>query len=84
MQPGGAAARHIPINAIERSLRMVIENGRLGYFLFDEGAGRGHKFLNRVCRALNDLPGAQKILASEQVSSRFIQAVLGGVADPGT
>jgi len=80
----GARSRHIPANAIERSLRMVIENGRLGYFLFDEGAGRGHKFLNQVCRTLNDLPGAQKILASEQVSSRFIKAVLGGVADPGT
>ena len=76
--------RHVPANAMERSLRMVIESGRLGYFLFDEGAGRGHKFLNRVCRTLNDLPGAQKILASEQVSSRFLKAVLGGVADPGT
>ena len=76
--------RHIPANAMERSLRMVIENGRLGYFLFDEGAGRGHKFLNRVCRVLNDLPGAQKILASEQVSSRFLKSVLGGVKDPGT
>lgn len=80
----GGNPRHIPANAIERSLRMVIENGRLGYFLFDEGAGRGHKFLNKVCRALNDLPGAQKILASEQVSSRFLKAVLGTVPDPGT
>jgi Pyruvate/2-oxoacid:ferredoxin oxidoreductase delta subunit len=80
----GGNQRHIPANAIERSLRSVIENGRLGYFLFDEGAGRGHKFLNRVCRTLNDLPGAQKVLASEQVSSRFLKAVLSGVRDPGT
>lgn len=83
MEPTGNR-RHIPANAMERSLRMVIENGRLGYFLFDEGAGRGHKFLNRVCRTLNDLPGAQKVLASEQVSSRFLRAVLGNVSDPGT
>ena len=83
MEAGGHS-RHIPANAIERSLRTVIENGRLGYFLFDEGAGRGHKFLNRVCRALNDLPGAQKILASEQVSSRFLRAAMGTVADPGS
>jgi ferredoxin len=80
----GGARRHIPANAVERSLRSVIETGRLGYFLFDEGAGRGHRFLNRVCRALNDLPGTQKILASEQVSSRFLRSVLGQVGDTGS
>lgn len=80
----GGARRHIPADAVERSLRTVIENGRLGYFLFDEGAGRGHRFLNRVCRALNNLPGAQKALASEQVTSRFLRAALGGVSDPGS
>ncbi|MBU8871438.1 MAG: 4Fe-4S binding protein [Gemmatimonadales bacterium] len=83
MVPSGVTP-HIPINALERALRMVIEHGRLSHFLFDEGAGRGHKFLNRVCQALNDLPLSQKILASEQVQSRFVRALLGPVRDPGT
>lgn len=81
MVPSGRKP-HIPENAIERALRQVIEHGRLAHFLFDEGAGRGHRFLNRVCRALNDLPPVQKLLAREQVQSRFVRALLAGRAAP--
>ena len=72
----------VPRNAVERSIRMAIERGRLAHFIFDEGAGRGSRFLNRVLRALTSLPGAQRLLASEQVSSRFVRAVLSRAKDP--
>ena len=75
---------YIPHDAVERALRQVIQHGRLSHFLFDEGAGRGHRFLHRVCQALNDLPPVQKLLAREQVQSRFVRALLGPIEDPGS
>ncbi|MBI5368518.1 MAG: 4Fe-4S dicluster domain-containing protein [Planctomycetes bacterium] len=72
----------VPQNAVERSLRMVIERGHLAQFLFDEGAGRGMRFLNLVLRTLLRLPGAQRLVASRQVASRFVRAALARVEDP--
>ncbi|MBI4614277.1 MAG: 4Fe-4S dicluster domain-containing protein [Planctomycetes bacterium] len=72
----------VPVNSVERSLRMSLERGRLAHLLFDEGSGRGSRFLNRVILALNALPVVQKALAMEQVKSRFVRAMLARVADP--
>ncbi len=73
---------YVPHSGLERMLRMAIERGHLAQMLFDEGAGRGPRFLNQAFRALNSLPGAQRVLASEQVTSRFLRATLGKVQDP--
>lgn len=73
---------HVPANSIERAVRMSIERGRLAQLLFDEGEGRGMRFLNQAMRALMSLPLAQRTLASKQVSSRFVKATLGMVQDP--
>jgi len=72
---------YIPRDTLERTLRMVIERGRLAQLLFDEGAGRGAHFLNAVFRTLQALPPAQRILAREQVRSRFIRAALARSGD---
>jgi ferredoxin len=66
----------VPANTIERVLRMAIERGRLAHLLFDEGASRGSRFLNHVIQALNKLPASQKLLAREQVKSRFVRQAL--------
>lgn len=73
---------YVPKNAIERMLRMALERGRLADLLFDEGAGRGSRFLNQVVRTLTALPGSQRLLAAEQVRSRFVRAALSRVKDP--
>lgn len=73
---------YVPANTIERTLRMAIERGHLAQLLFDEGASRGNRFLSRAVQGLLNLPGAQRVLASEQVRSRFIRAALSGVSDP--
>ncbi|MBI2891917.1 MAG: 4Fe-4S dicluster domain-containing protein [Deltaproteobacteria bacterium] len=73
---------HVPVNAIERSVRMSIERGRLAQLLFDEGANRGMRFLNAVLRTLERLPVAERALASEQVRSRFVRAALARIQDP--
>jgi Pyruvate/2-oxoacid:ferredoxin oxidoreductase delta subunit len=67
---------YVPANVIERSLRMAIERGHLGQLLFEGGLSQGNGFLNQAVRALVSLPGAQRLLASEQVGSRFLRAAL--------
>jgi len=72
----GPAGRHVPENAVERMIRMAIERGRLADLLFDEGAGRGSRFLHRAVDVLFSLPVAKQVAASEQVQSRFVRAAL--------
>ncbi|MBI2569181.1 MAG: 4Fe-4S dicluster domain-containing protein [Candidatus Schekmanbacteria bacterium] len=73
---------HVPRNAVERSVRQALEKGRLAHLLFDEGSSRGSAFLNHVVRALTALPGAERLLAQEQVRSRFVDFALRTVRDP--
>ncbi len=72
----------VPQNAVERALRVALERGKLADLLFDEGESRGHRVLNQMVKALTQLPPAQRALASEQVKSRFVRAVLSRVRDP--
>ncbi len=71
---------YVPENVIEKSIRMCLERGRLADLLFDEGAGRGSRFLNLLLKTLVALPLAQRVLASEQVRSRFVRAALARVS----
>jgi Pyruvate/2-oxoacid:ferredoxin oxidoreductase delta subunit len=64
---------YVPANTIERSVRMALERGRLPHLLFDVGASRGSRFLNRVVQALCTLPPLQRAVASEQLRSRFVR-----------
>ncbi len=72
----------VPKNLLERTLRMALERGRLGHLLFDEGAGRGSRFLNHLLQAMVALPPLERALASEQVRSRFVRFALSQVRDP--
>lgn len=76
------ARPRVPRNVIERSVRMAVERGRLAQLLFDEGASRGHRFLNQALRALVALPGAKRALATEQAKSRCVRMILSRVKDP--
>jgi ferredoxin len=71
---------HVPANSLERSLRMALEKGRLPHLLFDQGAGRGSRFLNQALQVLCRMPPAERVLASRQVHSRFVRYALGAVA----
>ncbi|MBI2389742.1 MAG: 4Fe-4S dicluster domain-containing protein [Deltaproteobacteria bacterium] len=72
----------VPRNSIERALRMALERGHLGDMLYYESAARGVGFLGEALRALLALEPAKRLMASEQVSSRFVRAALGRVKDP--
>ncbi len=75
MAPGGSP-RPVPQHGIERMVRMAIERGRLADLLFDQGAGLGSRFLHGALAALTALPPASRLLAAEQVKSRFVRAIL--------
>jgi len=70
------APRSVPANAVERVVRACMEKGRLADLMVDEGAGRGGAFLGQVLRVLSSLPAADRVLASEQVGSRFVRYAL--------
>ena len=70
------ARPRVPANAVERVVRMALERGQLADLLVDAGAGLGSRFLHHALSALTRLPPAQRLLASEQVRSRFVRAAL--------
>ncbi len=71
-----AARPRVPANAVERVVRMALERGQLADLLVDAGAGLGSRFLHHALSALTRLTPAQRLLASEQVRSRFVRAAL--------
>ncbi len=73
---------HVPETVIERITRMSIERGRLAHLMFDANESRGHRFLNRIMQSLIKLPPAERLLANEQVRSRFVHWTLRNIRDP--
>lgn len=72
----------VPQHGMEKILRMAIERGKLPDLLFDHGAGRGSRFLNRAMHGLTSLGPIERAIASEQVKSRFVRFALKNVSDP--
>ncbi len=75
-------APHVPLNAVEYLTRRMLERGRLADLLVDGAAGRGPAFANAVLGAVLSLPPAQKLLAREQVRSRFVEFALARYQPP--
>lgn len=75
---------HVPVNAIEKTVRIALERGKLPELLFDEGASRGSRFMNHLVRGLSALSPVERALASEQVRSRFVRFALASARDPTT
>ena len=69
-------APHVPLNAVEYLTRRMLERGRLADLLVDGTAGRGPAFAHAVLGTLLSLPPAERLLASEQVRSRFVRYAL--------
>jgi len=74
---------YVSKNSIERSIRMALEKGKLAHLLFDQGAGRGSKFLNKLVLGICALPKMDKVIANEQVKSRFVKFALKKIRIPG-
>jgi ferredoxin len=70
----GGQRRPVPGNPVEKAVRQALERNRLAELLFDGGDGLGSRFLLQATRAITALPPVERLLASEQVRSRFVQA----------
>ena len=75
-------APHVPLNAVEYLTRRMLERGRLADLLVDGVVGRGPGFANAVLGAILSLSPAQRLLASEQVQSRFVAFALARYQPP--
>ena len=66
----------VPKNTIEFVTRRMLEKGRLADLLVDGTAGRGPAFAHAVLNVITSLPPAEKLLARDQVRSRFVRFAL--------
>jgi ferredoxin len=74
--------RYVPANSVEFAVRSMIERGRVADLIVDGTAGRGPAFANAVIRVIASLPPAERLLAGEQIRSRFVSYALKRLAPP--
>ena len=65
-----------PLDTVHRTVVMALERGQLADLLFDDRTLASHRVLGAVLGAILRLPLVQRGLASEQVKSRYLAAVL--------
>lgn len=71
------AARVItPVNNAHRYVLMAVERGKLQNLVFDNQVLASHRALAALLGAVLELPPVKRALASEQLRSRFLEAVL--------
>jgi NAD-dependent dihydropyrimidine dehydrogenase PreA subunit len=66
----------VPASGLERVVLMALERGHLPGLVFDEGEGRGSRFLAKLTRALASLPPVERALADRQLRSRFVHGMM--------
>jgi Na+-translocating ferredoxin:NAD+ oxidoreductase RNF subunit RnfB len=71
---------HTPETMMEKLLIQAIDRGKLQNMLFDDPDRVSHRTLNTFFGALLNLSPAKKLLANQQVKSKVIQFMLGGLA----
>jgi len=65
-----------PLDTVHRTVVMALERGRLADVLFDDRTLASHRILGAVLGAILRLPLVQRGLASEQVKSVYLGALL--------
>lgn len=65
-----------PVDYSRRVLEMAIERGTLAHFIFDNQLLASHRAMAAVLGVLLRLPPAKQLLASRQLRSRFVEAML--------
>jgi len=64
-----------PLNATHRSVVMAVERGKLQHLLFDNRVLWHHRALAAVVGAILRLPPVARAMATEQVKSRYLEAL---------
>ncbi|MDF1551657.1 MAG: 4Fe-4S dicluster domain-containing protein [Deferrisomatales bacterium] len=69
-----------PRNAAHRAVLMAVERGKLQELIFDNRVLWSHRALAAVLGAILRLPPVKRALATEQVRSRYLEALVARVA----
>jgi len=65
-----------PLNAVHQAVVMAIERGKLQNLIFDNQALMSHRFMAAILGTILKLPPIKQLMASEQVKSRYLDALL--------
>jgi Pyruvate/2-oxoacid:ferredoxin oxidoreductase delta subunit len=65
-----------PLDTVHRTVAMAIERGKLAEVLYDDRTLASHRILGAVLGTVLKLPPVARALASEQVKSRYVEALL--------
>ena len=82
--PNGSLSLHsrpvrivTPVSSAHRAVLMAIERGKLQNLVFDNHALASHRAMAAVLGAILKLPPAKRLMASEQMRSKYLVALLG-------
>jgi formate hydrogenlyase subunit 6/NADH:ubiquinone oxidoreductase subunit I len=70
-----------PLNATHRAVIMAIERGKLQHLIFDNRVLLSHRALAAVLGVILKLPPLKQALASQQVKSRYLEALINHMED---
>jgi ferredoxin len=65
-----------PLNGAHRAVLMALERGKLADLVFDNRLLWSHRALAALFGAILRLPPAKRLLATEQVRSRYLEALV--------
>lgn len=65
-----------PVNGVHRAVVMAIERGKLQHLIFDNRVLWSHRALAAVLGVILKLPPLKQALASQQVKSRYLEALI--------
>lgn len=68
-----------PLNTAHRVVLMAIERGKLQNFIFDNQVLKSHRALAAVLGVLLKLPPIKQAMASQQMKSRYLDALIGNI-----
>lgn len=70
-----------PVNGVHRVLMMAIERGKLQHLIFDNRVLWNHRALAAVLGVILKLPPIKQALASRQMKSRYLEALIARMRD---
>ena len=70
-----------PLNGTHRAVMMAIERGKLQHLIFDNRVLLSHRALAAVLGVILKLPPLKQALASQQVKSRYLEALINRLED---
>jgi ferredoxin len=70
-----------PANGVHRVVAMAIERGKLQNLIFDNQALRSHRAMAAILGAILKMPPVKQAMASQQMRSRYLEAILSRVRD---